>query len=387
MERRPVAVLSTRISDPSRIVFPVLLGTFVLISRVLCRGPLYFADGPEQVQSILEKNYIVQPPGYWLFDRIAGLFGNPVLAMQCMNILFSVAGVVAFYYVASFFTGRVNAFLAALAYATIFYMWFSGEIHSTYATQIFFPVGTYYLLLRYERDQKPWVVWSAAVVFSIGAGMRPTDGMFLIPLVLYFAIFRMPRRDRIVFLSLITLLCLGWLVPTLLAFERDPDRLNGFVRYISYITTTQSVLTGVRLYTLANPVRYLLPLLFAFWPLLVPAVRNAIRFHREPQVKPLILWIVPGSLFFVFCIIDDAQYLNFLSAAILLLAISVGEFGARRLVLTAVWNSFVFLALSPEPSRHLAVNIVNSFVLRTTHGAIEQRYSKKLSEIQHFAVE
>jgi 4-amino-4-deoxy-L-arabinose transferase-like glycosyltransferase len=302
-----------------------------------------------------------------------------------MNILFSVAGVVAFYYTACFFTGRRNAFLASLAYSTIFYIWFSGEIHSTYASQILFPIGTYYLLLRFQRDRAKWMLWVAALLFSLGAGIRPTDGMFLIPLVLYFAIFHMGRKEAVVFLSLITILCFAWLVPTWIAFERYDDGLRAFSTYVELVSKKQSVLTGVRMYTLANPVRYVLPLVVGFWPVLGLVVRNAIRNRSDWHIKSLLIWIVPGSLFFIFSLISDAPYLNYLTAAILLLAVSTpSKWAGRLLVVTALSNAFVFLALGPVPSQKLSVNIVNGFVLRCTRGGIEQRYNKTLSQMQHF---
>ena len=366
------------------IAFPALLAAFVLVSRILCRGPLYFGDGPDHISSIADKSYIIQPPGYWLFNRIAGLFADPVSAIAVMNILFSVAGVVVFYYAARFFMESLGAFVAALAYGSIFYLWFSGEIHSTYASQIFFPVAIFYLFLRYERDNAEWLLWIAALVFAIGTGLRPTDGVFLLPLVLYFAVSRVPRRERIIFLLLMPILCLSWIAPTWLAFRRyGDDGIHGFTVYVSYITRVQSLFSGVRMYTLANPVRYILPLLVGFWPVLVIAVRNAVRNRHDWRVKALILWSVPGSLFFIFVLISDAPYLNYLTAAILLLAIA-GPMPARKwMAVTAVWNAFVFLVLAPIPSQRLPVNIVNSFVLRTTRGAIKQRYTLKLSQMQH----
>ncbi len=365
--------------------FPAILAVFVLVSRILCRGPLYFGDGPNHIACIEAKTYIIQAPGYWLFNRIAGLFSDPVLAITVMNILFSAAGVVVFYYTACFFTGRVNAFLAALAYSTIFYIWFSGEIHSTYASQILFPVATYFALLCYERDRAKWLLWLAALLFAIGAGLRPTDGMFLIPVVLYFAIFRMPRKEAVVFLSLITLFCIGWLIPTWVAFERYDDGLKAFATYVTYVSKKQSILTGARMYTLANPVRYVLPLVAGFWPVLGLVFRNAFRNWSDWRIKSLLIWIAPGSLFFIFSLISDAPYLNYLTAAILLLVVSVpSKWTGRLLVVTALSNAFVFLALGPVPSQRLPVNIMNSFVLRYTRGGIEQRYNTILSQMQHF---
>ena len=367
------------LKHPANLYFPAILTVFVLVSRILCRGPLYFADGPSEIASIAQKSYIIQPPGYWMFDRIAGLFSDPVLAMTTINIFCSVAGVVVFYYTACLFTGRWNSFLAAFAYSTIFYIWFSGEIHSTYATQILFPVATYYLLLRYDRDRARWVLWLAALIFAAGAGLRPTDGFFMIPLILYFAAFRMPRKEAWIFLSLIAVLCLGWLIPTWLAFKHYDAGIPAFAAYVAFITTKQSLLTGIRMYTLANPVRYILPMLVGFWPVLGIALVNAFRQRRDWRVQTLLLWIVPGSLFFALVLMACAPYLNFFTAAILLLAVS----SPRWMVVTALWNAIVFLAMGPVPSQKLAVNIVNSFVLRCTRGGIEQRYNTILTQMQH----
>jgi 4-amino-4-deoxy-L-arabinose transferase-like glycosyltransferase len=385
--RTEPAPIACSLSNSESLYFPAILAVFVLTTRILCRGPLYFGDGPNHIASITSRTYIIQPPGYWLFDRVAGLFSDPVLAITVMNIAFSVAGVVIFYYTACFFTGRWNAFLAALAYSTVFYIWFSGEIHSTYASQILFPVATYYVLLCYERDRAKWMLYLAALLYAVGAGMRSTDGMFIIPLVLYFAIFRMPHKEAFLFLSLIAILCLGWLIPTWLAFNNESHGAQEFASYVYHVTKMQSILTGVRMYTVANFVRYALPLLVGFWPVLGIALRNGVCNQSDWRIKALLIWMVPGSLFFLLSIISNAPYLNFLTAAILLLVVSApGAWAGRLLIATALWNAFVFLALGPIPSQRLSVNIVNGFVLRCTRGGIEQRYNKILSQMQHFDI-
>ena len=68
-------------SSTGSLIFPAILAAFTLITRILCRGPLYFGDGPAMVGSALGKVYIIQPPGYWLLDRIAGLFPDPTTAI------------------------------------------------------------------------------------------------------------------------------------------------------------------------------------------------------------------------------------------------------------------------------------------------------------------
>jgi hypothetical protein len=105
LEGREASHLSTP-GITARFVPPFALAAFTLATRVFFHGPLYFADGPQHLRCILDKTYIIQPPGYWLFNRIAGLCLDPLLAISDMNIFFSVAGVVVFYYTALFFAGR-----------------------------------------------------------------------------------------------------------------------------------------------------------------------------------------------------------------------------------------------------------------------------------------
>jgi hypothetical protein len=358
--------------------FPIALATVVLVSRVLCRGPVYFADGPGMIGNIVAKIYVIQPPGYWLFMRIAGLFSDPAAAIRGMNFLFSIAGVVVFYYTARVFTGAWNAFVGALAYSTVFYVWFSGEIHSTYASQILFPVATFYALLRYDRDHSKWMLGAAALLFSLGAGLRPSDGAFVAPMVVYYTLTRMPRRARLPFLLLIAALCLGWVAPTILAYPKYGGGIVGAGIYMEEIVSAKSIFAGVNLYTLANSARYAIPLVVAFWPVVAVAVVQGFRNRSDWRVKLMLLWIGPGSLFFVLILITDPTYLNFLSAAILLLAVSA----PRRMLVTALWNAILFLAIRPIPVHNFAVDVVNSYITPYTRFGIEHQWWSSLSRIE-----
>jgi 4-amino-4-deoxy-L-arabinose transferase-like glycosyltransferase len=167
---------------------PLVVGLLVLVERLLCRGGLYFNDGPAHLQAINTQVYVIQPPGYWLFNRIAGLFSDPLVAITIMNIGFSVVGTIVFYYTARLFTDANKAFIASVAYSAIFFVWFSGAIHSTYASQLLFPGLLFYLLLRYDSERKVWMLVAAGVSFALGTGFRPSDGAFLLPMVGYYAL-------------------------------------------------------------------------------------------------------------------------------------------------------------------------------------------------------
>lgn len=368
-----------------RLLPPLALAILTLVARVLCSGSLYFADGPAHIRAILDKVYVIhRPPGYWLFNRIAGLFPNPITAISVMNILFSVAAVVVFYYAALFFTPRRNAFLAALAYSSIFYIWFSGEVHSTYASQALFPVSTFYALLRYERYKaEGWLLWLAAVLFAVGAGLRPSDGAFLLPMLVYYSVVRLPWRKGALFLALSLAICLAWVVPTALAYNHSDSGLRGVSSYMAYIIKVSSVTTGVNAYSLANITRYVSPVVVAFWPVLTIAVLNMIRHWEDWRIRMMLLWILPGSLFFVLSYMSCAPYLNFLSAPVLLLAVSA----PRMMAVTAVWNAVLFLSFSPIPSQRLLVNVWNCYTVEYTRYAIDHKWGPDLFEVQRVSVE
>jgi 4-amino-4-deoxy-L-arabinose transferase-like glycosyltransferase len=361
------------------ILAPLALAVFTLVGRLLCIGSIYWADGPRHIRSILDKTYIIQPPGYWIFNRIAGLFHNPVTAISAMNISFSVAGVVVFYYVSLLFTDRKNAFLAALAYSAVFYIWFAGEVHSTYASQALFPISTFYALLCYDqRKTQRWLLWLAALLFAIGAGLRPSDGAFLLPMVMYFSAVRLTKKTGAFFLTLSLSLCLIWLIPTALAYRHGETGLPGAGLYMSDILKTRSIMAGINIYSLANVTRYALPLLVGFWPVLPAALLGLIQHWDDWRIKMMFLWILPGSLFFTLSYMSNAPYLVFLSAPVLLLAINA----ARMMVVTAMWNAVLFLSFTPIPSERLLVNIWNCYAIEYTRYAIDHKWSPNLSNVQ-----
>ena len=130
----------------------LLLFALVALARFLTRGQLYFADGPRIVDSIRNGTYIIQPPGYWLYAHLGGLFPDPTRGFALLNWIFSAAGAsMLFLLCRKLDTSRAIAFAAALAYASIYFNWFAGVTHSSYATQLFFPPLIVLLFLRHRR--------------------------------------------------------------------------------------------------------------------------------------------------------------------------------------------------------------------------------------------
>ena len=362
----------------ARAMPPIALAAYTLVTRVFFHGPLYFGDGPQHLRSIVDGAYIIQPPGYWLFNRVAGMVVDPLLGISDINILSSVLGVVVFYYTALYFAPRKLAFIAALTYSCIFYLWFSGEIHSTYATQALFPVAVFHALLRYEKRATKWRLVYAAILFSIGAGLRPSDGMFLLPMILYYCATRLSWRRAVILLSLIFLLCLIWIDPTLKAFHQAPGGIPGAILSMRQVALQKSIVYGLGSAWLANLARFTLPFLVAFW-LVLPASLLTVKMRSQDwRIRMLVLWIVPGSVLLALCLTPGAPSLSFLSAPVLLLAVGA----PRRMFMTALWNAAFFLGFSPLPSRYLAINAWNCYAGQYTRYGIEHQWQPSLSALQ-----
>lgn len=365
--------------------YPWLVALVVLVSRILTTGPVYFDDGPSHVRAVLAHRFVIEPPGYWLFNHVAGLFANPEKGISLMNWVFSAAGVVVFYYAARLLVTEGVARLGCAVYAATFYAWFSGNVHSTYASQLFFPVLLFLFLFLHRKDPRlPYLV-GASCAFAIGAGFRPSDGAFLGLMFVYYLWRYAPRRQAAWALAVAVVLCLGWLLPTILAY-RSSTGMGYFTGYIAGITTVDSALKhGATYRSMANVTRFFVPLGVAFWLLALPMLKSLARL-RDPHVQLLWLAIAPGAGFFMLVYMAPAPYLNFLTAALLLLAmLEMDVRGARWRYLALagclVWNVVFYLAFRPLPGNSLPVKVLDAYSGVYTHYGVSNQWQPNLSDL------
>ena len=294
-------------------------------------------------------------------------------------------GVVAFYYAARLVVQRRTAQWGAAVYAAIFYVWFAGGIHSTYASQVLFPVLVFYFLQLHRRERHFVYLVGAGVAFAMGAGFRPTDGLFLGFMLLYFLVKLAPPRQAILGFSVAAALCLVWLVPTLHAFATQWGT-HSAVAYSGRLTAQVSPLFhGLTYRTLASISRFVVPLTVAFWPLVLPVFRTLAKL-RDEQVRLLWIWIAPGAAFMLLFYMSHAPYVTYFTAAVVLLALkqldtATPRIRAALLAASLVSNSVFFCFFVPIRSKSLAVNVLNVYAGKYTRFAIQHQWQPDLSEI------
>jgi Protein of unknown function (DUF2723) len=258
--------------------------------------------------------------------------------------------------------------LGALLYATVFFAWFSGNVHSTYASQLLFPPLMFYCMLRYREDKRTLWVCAVAVSFSLGAGLRPSDGAFLAPLVLLF-FFQLRRKQQILLALLTIAICAAWLVPTKMAQMRyHPDNEAALVLRMS----PGPLMGKFNVYTIANALRFFLPMAFALGPAAV--------FLFRARSLWLWTWALPGSLFFVGLFISDATYIDcLLGAYVLLCLIGMATYQDRRvavavLVCSILINSVFYLGFRRLQSQSRIYAILEKDLGNYTFYAVKHKF-------------
>jgi hypothetical protein len=354
--------------------FSILIAVVVFLSRYWTRGVLYYVDGPRMVRAIETHTYVIQPPGYWLYCRLGALFADPAFGLTLLNELFSAAGAAVLFLLCRRFRAGVGiSVLATLAYSSIFFLWFAGDVQSSYASQVLFAPLTVYCFLLYRDRPTMTRLVACALSFAIGAGLRPSDGAFLAPLFLLLLLRFVPRwKSRISLVVLTILFCLGWYIPTQRALAAAQSvRLGHQLGSLAF--QVSPLLTGINARSMANVLRVVLALLAAFW-ILIPALAMA---RSRVQNWMFALWILPGVVFFALIYMADATYLTFLAGGVVLLAATVSR---RRiagvfLLICFLSNTALFLWARPIPANNRAALAVNYYVVKYCYYGIRHQWS------------
>jgi hypothetical protein len=345
-------------------LFGALLLLTVFFVRLWTSGPAYYQDSPRHLRAIANHTYVIQPPGYWLFTRIGSLFANPELGLSILNWSFSALGCAIFYFCARKFIRSPLAELGSVLYASLFTAWFSGDIQSTYASQLLFAPLTFYLMLCFfENPRNEWIIGIAAS-FALGAGLRPSDGLFLLPLVIGFG-FRLTRKQQLILGSAVVVFCTLWLIPNELALkgyklQGDVHATASNVGQLSFVAQGAILYGRLNSYTVSNGIRFFLGLALCLGPSALYMFRE-----RSSRAKALWLWVLPGSAFFLLVYISDALYLNcILGGYVLLCLIGMDRSKHPTIALALLCcsisiNVLFFLCFQPLPAGGKVSAIVN----------------------------
>lgn len=207
--------------------------------------------------------------------------------------------------------------------------------------------------------------------------MRPSDGVFLLPLFAFVLLRYVENWPRRLFSAVLYgVLCLGWYIPTRVNASQADQAVSGQLLPLAHIT---SILFGAPLaHVAANMLRVLLPTTVAFW-MLIPAWLTQ---RRRELLLILLLWAIPGYLFFLLVHMADAPYLTYMTAPLILLAAMAGnrKLAVTSLAICLVWNCGFFLGMHPVRSHAIAAQAVDYYTIKYTRYGIEHHWTSTVHE-------
>jgi hypothetical protein len=146
-----------------------------LVLRIASASGPYFVDAARHIHAIESGKLVIHTPGYFLFNA-SGFAISHLLhvsagsALHILNVTFSVIGVAVFYLLLLHLKITSSPFWLSLAYTCSPIVWFSGDIHSSYAAMTFFaPL----LILVLEADRR--FVWGCVVWALMTGFVRLTE--------------------------------------------------------------------------------------------------------------------------------------------------------------------------------------------------------------------
>jgi hypothetical protein len=361
-----------------------VLGVLALLSRLLFTSAPYFVDGPRHEIAVRLGGtiFVHSPPGYFLFGETAKIISQILhvsagSALSILNVSFSSLGVVVFANLSRrMFPGSLGAWLA-VCYAFSDMVWFVADIHSTYAAMTFFAPALLYMLWFDESG------WLAGLVWAAMTGFRPSDGLFVLP----FVIFVMGRRSlrQMVFFAVTALpLVALWYVPTLRHFGGDllsPLRAAGAQAH--YLAN--GLLVNAPWKRRIGNLVHLAFGCFNAWNVLTFFVVAGC-FSRERWTLSALIYFAPGLLFFVLYFFSDPAYFAYLIAPGFLLAGA----GLQRMRprYAVIFCSFALLisvlqmmVARPIRSASFAGAVINSYCLKYSGWAIRHQYDPRLRDV------
>lgn len=266
------------------------------------------------------------------------IFQDANTSLVTISIVFGSLGIGALYLLGKHLVNRWVGTIAALLGLFSPLLWFESEVALNY-TADFFLVSVLGLLLinQWQGNRSLWL-WSA-VLLAITGGFRVHDIVFLGPIWLL-ALVRLNWKQRFFSLAAFGVVVLLWLIPMAALSGGLNGYIEAFLAESGAITSEASFLVfdqlGLNLFRLGIYLVYgllagLIPLAWGAWKF-IRKLREGI---RQPLFLPVLFWLLPSTLFFVFIHIRQAGHIILLLPVLFVLSgwavVSMTkQFGNRR---------------------------------------------------------
>ncbi len=224
-------------------------------------------------------------------------------------------------------------------------------------------------------------------LWALMSGTRPSDGVFVLPCLLVLLV-KKPIQTKIVFLLTALPVALLWYVPTvhhfgghlmspLSAAGTQVHKLaNGL--FVSGVSWRRKI---------GNLVHIALGALNA-WNILTPFILIGL-FTTARISRVVLLWCLPGFLFYVLYFFSDSTYLAFMIAPGLLAGgLILQQLSKKRaslvLACAIVFSVVQMIAMRPVSVTGAGTAILNAYSLKYSDWGLKHQYAARLADLIGF---
>lgn len=325
----------------------IVLAILVIVSRAPFVTKYLFNWDAVQFALALEHFDISQhqphPPGYIIYvglgSVVNSLFHNANTSFIIISILGSCLATLLCYYVALEITRRRSfSFLLSALFLSNPFVWFFGEITSTYIFDAVFALLFALLTLRIIRKKE----WSSFYWFTffiaLAGGVRESLIILFLPLYLFsYAIllkhhgFQIARFVTMVFIGSVTVAT--WLIPLLALSGGWHTYWSTTTNQLSQAAQGTSIFKGVPFAVVSGQVKNVLKISLAILYILlfIPTIGVVVAFFSKQRLKYFfqehrlvvllfVLWFAPSFFVYSFIHLGQAGYLMTIAPALILLS-------------------------------------------------------------------
>lgn len=289
-------------------------------------------DGPQYSIGVVDFDLSQEtpaPPGYPLYmflGKFLNLFFNdPHYSLLILGVFFSGLTACMFYVLGKYIFSKRVGVIASLLYLSSPVFFFFGVTAYPYGLVPFFTLLVVYFAYR-AILQKNASGFGLGIAFGIFLGMRPQDGLNLLPLTaLGFLNLSFRERVRSIFTATVSVLL--WLLPMLYligGFSRYIEELKMFLGSGALSTVGEG--TGENIRRIAKGLFLTLgissPALFYYPPRILISLENK---KKRKLIIFFSFWIIPGLISTVFVRNDHSGYQMIYMTAFVILAAYVLE--------------------------------------------------------------
>jgi 4-amino-4-deoxy-L-arabinose transferase-like glycosyltransferase len=244
------------------------------------------------------------PPGYFLYIWLARVinvfFHDPNAALVAISIAASCGAVAVIYMLTFKWFGAEAAAFAGLIFLFSPITWFHGTVALMYIVEAFLSTLVGYLCWEVYCGRGTLAV-PAGLVLGLGAGIRPSFSLFVLPLFL-FSLWKVSRKRAAGAIAALGVAVLAWFIPMVEASGGLRKYISSFVALWRVAGGKETVFNSSPLTSLARLLAIVLVYALCFGSATLLSGRAFRRKDAAGREKTLFtwVWVTPGLLFFTF---------------------------------------------------------------------------------------